>query len=44
MHRYGSHFTSLENWLDGIQQQELDIFSAVLDNNSQVTGTGKRPK
>lgn len=42
MHRYGSHFTSLENWLDGIQQQELDIFSAVLDNNSPVTGVEKQ--
>ena len=35
MHKYGSHFSSLENWLDEIQEQELAILSAVLDNDSR---------
>jgi len=36
MHKYGSHFSSLESWLDEIQEQELDILSAVLDNDSLI--------
>lgn len=42
MHKYGSHFSSLENWLDEIQEQELAIFLAVLDNDSPPTGMEKR--
>lgn len=42
MHKYGSHFSSLENWLDEIQKKELTIFSAVLDNDSSPTGMEKR--
>lgn len=42
MHKYGSHFSSLENWLDEIREKELTIFSAVLDNDSSPTGMEKR--
>ena len=38
MHKYGSHFSSLERWLDNIQEQELAIFSAVFDNDSLIIG------
>lgn len=36
MHKYGSHFSSLESWLDEIQEQELTILSAVFDNDSLI--------
>lgn len=42
MCKYGSHFSSLENWLDEIQEQELVIFSEVLDNHPLIDQENNR--